>query len=500
MTKEEKLLAKGATLANIILTGAGVVCLLALSYFVYYYAWTGQRQFTSWAGVLLYYVSPALLAILLFASLRLSVSRKINLALFLCSAGAAIYAVETLLAVWFHLPSVIIDQIYQSRIESALAQGIDFDTRSKRQMVDDLRSRSVDAVPSVFPNGLFEKQPDGTRKSLVRINGVDVLPLAGISNKLTVLCNESGQYLTYKSDDHGFNNPQNLWDDAAVDIVTVGDSYVQGYCVPTEDNFVSLIRKRYPATLNLGIEGNGPLVMLATIKEYTAIVKPKVVLWFYYENDLIDLNEEKNSPLLMHYLTEGFSQGLFVRQPEIDRALTDYVEMVKRENKMLTKLKEISDCITDLRRLPGLIVAIIKLNNIRTRLGLVQGTGVEDPSKPDPALVEHQPQSMRDDINLFYQILSEARKSVSQWGGNLYFVFLPAWQRYAPRQAVHPGRDQILLAANKAGLPVIDLHHSFVAQKDPLALFPPAPLESHYNKDGHRLVAEEVRRSVSVGK
>ena len=33
------------------------------------------------------------------------------------------------------------------------------------------------------------------------------LPLAGISSALTLFCNESGDYVTYQSDQYGFRNP-----------------------------------------------------------------------------------------------------------------------------------------------------------------------------------------------------------------------------------------------------------------------------------------------------
>lgn len=50
-----------------------------------------------------------------------------------------------------------------------------------------------------------------------------------------------------------------------------------------------------PRTLNLGMGGIGPLHELAILKEYGSVVRPKVVLWVYYEgNDLADLSHEKN--------------------------------------------------------------------------------------------------------------------------------------------------------------------------------------------------------------
>src|SRR5207247_577135 len=97
--------------------------------------------------------------------------------------------------------------------------------------------------------------------------------------------------------------------------------------VPSEKNFVALIRNRYPATLNLGETGNGPLTELATLKEYLPGLKPKIVLWCYFEgNDLADLKGEHANALLMSYLNGNYSQGLLREQANIDQALTIYLK------------------------------------------------------------------------------------------------------------------------------------------------------------------------------
>ena len=60
--------------------------------------------------------------------------------------------------------------------------------------------------------------------------------------------------------------------------------------MPADRTFVALIRQRHPATRNFGMAGDGPLLMLATLQEYVSPLKPRIVLWFYFEgNDLIDL-------------------------------------------------------------------------------------------------------------------------------------------------------------------------------------------------------------------
>jgi PAS domain S-box-containing protein len=479
--------------ADIVLIAGGVFCLLVLFYIAYYYDWTGQRSFTSRVAEFAYFSLPGLLAIALLGSLGLRAPHRINVALCLFSAAASIYSVEAMMTLWFKLPSVISEQYRRIGVDAAQALGIQVDTRSIREVVHDFRSRGIDAGPSLFPQGLLKEQNDGTVKSLISINGVEFLPLASIANKLTVVCNENGQYLTYRSDEHGFNNPPHIWD-TPIDIVAVGDSFTQGWCVDPESNFVSLIRQRHPGTLNLGIEGNGPLIMLATIKEYAESVKPKVVLWFHFEgNDLQELRQERQSPLLSRYLvTKEFSQNLVTRQAEIDRALADYLETIK-SNPLLVKLQEISAVISRIDKLPSAMEDIIKLSQVRTRLRLVYGTkGETAQSEPARPRIEDRPQ-----IDLLYEVLVQAKKLVSERGGTLYFIYLPSWNHYGRgERRVNVGRFAVLQAANKAGLPIVDIHRTFMAQKDPLALFP-FGLAHHYNEEGHRLVAQEVLRAIS---
>jgi hypothetical protein len=477
--------------ADIVLCGGGMFCLLVLSYVVYYYDWSLTHR----AGQFLYFVLPGLVAISLFACLALRAAHRINIALCFCSVAFTIYTAEAMgtlmMTLWFGLPSVRAERQRQTRIDAAKTLGVKYDPRTNAEVIHDLRSRGVDAVPSIFPQTLLKEQQDGTMRSLISINGREVLPLAGMAEKSIVVCNEGGEFLTYTSDRHGFNNPPHVWD-APIDIVAVGDSYVQGYCVGPDENFVSVIRKHHPGTLNLGMAGNGPLVMLATIKEYAEIVKPKVVLWFYFEgNDLTDLRNERQNPLLAQYLTNNeFSQGLFNRQAEIDRALAAYLESIPKLSTWSMKLKEISERIPNPNA--SLFKNIVKLSQLRQGLELVY---VNYESSPGNEPIEPRRQDAPE-IELLFNVLLRAKKLVSEWGGGLYFIYLPARHRYAPAEGRVSNRYAVVGAANKAGLPVIDMHRIFVAQKDPLNLFP-LRLAVHYTEEGHRLVAQEVLRSIS---
>jgi hypothetical protein len=487
----QKLETIAAKSSDVVLSTGGAVCLLTVLYLVYLYHWTGLREFTRPLGPYLYYGVPTLLGMFLFAARRLRPSStKINLTLFLCSLGICIYLVELICTVWFQLPSFRDDE-HRSRLATiARAQGIDFDARSRWEVIEDLRGRGQDPVPSIVPQDLLNDRE--VIRSPFNLNGIEFLPLAGISDRLTVVCNDSGQYLTYRSDEHGFNNPRNLWK-PGIDVITIGDSFTQGWCV--HDNFVALIRERYPATLNLGIGGNGPLLELATLREYAQLLKPPVVLWFYFGgNDLDDLLRERRSPLVSRYLTSGFSQGLLARQADIDRALTDYVETLRKKNKWILRLDEISAVLKKPDPFPNGIRGILTLWELRRRFGLVLGDSVPSLVSSISLSDENRLPAMEDAANLLYEILTQANKSVSEWGGRLYFVYLPANVTNTPAD---PTRSVVLHVAREAGLSVINMHPVLAAQKDPLAVFPFRGY-GHYNQEGHRLVAQQVLRSISV--
>ena len=286
-------------IANIVLAGGAFLCILVSFYFIYRYGWTAKEGFSFSFAMVLYGVFPAVLASLLFDFLRRSHKFKANAAIVCVSVAFSVYAVELTLA---FLPSSAFPTSktfwggraslpYREEI-AALAQksGINFDLRTRFEVVRDFRQRGILAVPSAVPLGLVTQQPDGSFKSEIAVDGTEILPLSGISNRVTVLCNESGKYAIYDSDQHGFHNPKMVWESSTVSIGAVGDSFTVGACVDSDKNFVALIREHYPDTLNLGMMAEGPLAMLAALKEYLPALRPKVVLWFFYEeNDFIEL-------------------------------------------------------------------------------------------------------------------------------------------------------------------------------------------------------------------
>ena len=484
--------------ANILLAGGAFLCILVSFYFIYYYGWTAQRHFTAPFGMVLYVVFPVVLASLLFAFLRRSLGFKVNSAFVCVSLIASAYGGELFLRlIDFPLSGprkpAVFNVITSKEKEKEAAKltkkfGVEIDARGGFEVIADLRKRGIDAVPIITPsNNLFVKEPDGSIKSAINIHGNEVMPLGAISNKFTVLCNENGSWVTYESDEHGFYNPGGTWKSSRVDIAALGDSFPHGYCVPPDENFVALIRQRYPATLNVGMAGNGPLLMLATLKEYLPLYRPKVVLWFYFEgNDLIDLQTEKQSAILMRYLKDDFNQDLLTRQNDIDQALTndiDREEALEKANQ--ARQEKNSSTVGDT------LWEFIKLTNLRQQLSLVYGIDAKE--------LEKLSDLDGPNMDLFHEILSQAKSRVRAWGGTLYFVYLPGFARYDNYyDMASEKRPRIINLVRMLDIPLIDIDPAFQAQEDPLSLFPFRE-PGHYNEKGHQLVAEEVLKSISPG-
>jgi hypothetical protein len=308
------------------------------------------------------------------------------------------------------------------------------------------------------------------------------MPIGGVARSLTVLCNEVGQYVSYESDEHGFRNPPGIWNLPRVDVAALGESFIQGYCVPDGKDFVDLLRKHYPATLNLGMSGQSSLLQLAAMKEYLTHYRPKIVLWFFCEDiDLRDLYDEARYPLLMRYLEPDFTQHLIERQPEIDSALRDFIaeaDQMDREGKAASPPTPLQKAME-----------IAKLSNLRKKLGIVYGMNREE---VDPlSMLEGNKR------HLLVETLQQAQTLANNWGGKVYFVYLPSWSRYGNgSRSGEIERTKTFELVNALGIPIIDVNRAFATTKDPLDLFPIRKM-GHYNELGNEVVADAVFRFLS---
>ena len=384
--------------------------------------------------------------------LRLKIDLKVNLSVMLVTTVITVYGFET----FFREKKL--------REIKAKQMGVSYDTRTTIEVLDDLIDFGIKAFPNIIPGAHLTD------------NGT-IYNFGGISNITTILVNESGYYPIIKTDEHGFNNPRGLYNENAVDIVLSGDSFTEGLSVNWNESISAVLREAGYRAISLGRSNNGPLTEFAALKEYAEPLKPKIVLWVYFVNDMDDLIRELKSPVLKKYLNkDGFSQNLISRQEEIDSVLINYVQ---RER---------------VREMKRKIVEIIKLSKLRNLIHLVP--------KPKPT-----------PTTIFKDILQQSKQMVSEWGGEMYFVYLPSFYSQTPpyffseTSPVHANhyslseernREIVMQTATELDIPIIDIHNEvFKTHPDPLSLFP-FRVSGHYNAEGYRLVAEAIRKQLDA--
>jgi len=125
-----------------------------------------------------------------FGLKRLSNNLKVNLSILFFTIGITVYGFETYLEFSKKTQREII----------AKQMGVPYDTRTKMEVLDDLRDSGVEAYPNIHPYVLLG---DITTKNGLSTRDGMIFPLSGISNKLMVQSNENGYWMMYTGDKYG---------------------------------------------------------------------------------------------------------------------------------------------------------------------------------------------------------------------------------------------------------------------------------------------------------
>jgi hypothetical protein len=362
--------------------------------------------------------------------------------------------ISTIFALYFFEGKLIFDQ-NKNYTENIKINNLNFDRRERFEVYEDLKKNNSNITVIVHP------------KNFLKLNDLDFLSLAGISNTKTIYCNENGYYSVYQSDRYGFNNPDKEWDSKEIEYLLVGDSFTHGACVNRPHDVASVLRNYSKKNvLNLGQGGNGPLIEYATLREYLT-PNVKKVLWLYYEgNDLIDLKNELDNKILNKYLTnQKFKQDLKFRQNQIDKYLTDFVEKeIERARERVRKRERESHNIHNAK-----IVRFIKLVNIRSSL--------HSPSPPPPP-----------ELKIVLKLANELVESYNQ---KLYFIYLPSFDRYT-QLLKRDFKQEVKNIVIDLGIEFIDIDDEvFKKEKNPLKIFS-FEKYNHYNVEGYKKIALKI--------
>ena len=314
--------------------------------------------------------------------------------------------------------------------------------------------------------------------------GGSFVPLSGISNSLTPICNESGEYSIIQTDRYGFNNVDDEWNKPFVHSIFVGDSFTHGACVSENNNiigeFKKLLNSNKFSVLNLGYLSNGPLLYYATYREYSKNIRPKNVFFVYWEgNDLQNIYEERQVPLLNKYVQEKqFSQNLIERQDEIDKHW-EKIQTIHTSDKNIKM------------RTKSLLVKFLTFYHVRQRLELYER---HNKNQIFNDKVNYNVKNDKTIIQLFENVLINFNNEVKEKGGKFYFVYLPDYQRFKldeNKKQKHHKKNEILKILKKNNINLIDISLEFEKLENPYQYWP-FEKDGHYNENGYKFVAENL--------
>lgn len=371
---------------------------------------------------------------------------------------------------------------YNTAKSVALRAGIKWDTRTKYSVIEDYRKEGVQAYPPANFSAFVQEKEFFTKKFNLDFEH-KIFPLSGISYAKTVFCNESGKWVNYISDRYGFNNSDNVYENTHDVIILVGDSFARGECVEQGDDIAGNLRRRGHTAITLGTGGNGPLIELATLKEYGPYLTPKVILWMYFEgNDFLDLPAEYNYPPLKKYLSgTEYTQSLVQKQDIIDKFWIDFFDLAKKDFSHESVRRNFWDQDKS-DEIKGLLRRLVSLHNIRKRVGLSRSSYMFEP----------EGESFNENEMMFKAVMKATLAEAEKLNSKLYFVYLPTFESFFNgKYSLAPSSQRVRKVISELDIPLIDFFEYLKDTGDPADYFP-FRKSGHYNPKGYDLLADLI--------
>ncbi len=405
----------------------------------------------------IYYIISICILICSCISFVIQKKIKLYLSILLISSLLSLYLFEYFL--------ISQDSNLMSKKEKIYFQisGKKIDKRSKIEIFDSLKTKDKTIKVVASPHYYLPEK------------NLKIFPLSGVSNSKTLNCNENGYYSIFNSDRFGYNNPDSEWDKDEIEYMLIGDSFAKGSCVNSPDDIASLLRNlSSKSTVSTGYNSKGPLMGLASLKEY---VSPKVkkVIWLYFEgNDVYNLEKElKNNFLLKYLINDEYYQNLKNRQDEVDQLANKLMLAVLDKKKRETEL---------VNSLSFKFKNFIKL--YKTRQMIKNFFSNELSSTAEYKINDVMELKME-------EILKHALQISYLNNAEFYFVYLPAYERYI-NKINNYNFNKIKNIADKLNINFIDVNKELFSKAlDPLNFFP-FKMNGHYNELGYLETAKII--------
>ncbi len=296
--------------------------------------------------------------------------------------------------------------------------------------------------------------------------------LSGFPAQQVILCAQPSSVVSYRADRYGFNNPDSVYDSGRIDVMLLGDSFVEGFCLPPGVDLVSQLRQKAVSAVGFGIRGSGPLTELAMLGRFGPMLRPRHVLIVFFEgNDWRNLEGE----LLISWLRSALDEYADFGTPQSAGAA------MLRARAAIGELNRQPITVADLLARTEVLRNFFALQQTFARLGLNFPGATQD-------------------IPEFRHVLRRSKSIVQSWGGSLQLVYVPRVDRYlgafSARSAFEPLRSLVARGAASEAVPLIDLSTAFEVRPRPQELY---GADGHFSDSGAVFAAEIIARHIQDG-
>lgn len=301
-------------------------------------------------------------------------------------------------------------------------------------------------------------------------------------------------YYEYQNNDIGMRDTRQLNDYKKIPykILAIGDSFTYGWGVNDNETFCKLVEKKINrdsvAILNAGASGSGTDYALKFFQVRGPELAPKVVLYFYYENDFVDNSENR-------YFT--IQQDSIIPKGINEATNLNAIQKNKLANsKVYNWFASHSHLFNMIRTQVGIMwnkkVKQENQNQQRaTPTATAENKSATPSSAPNTPTVAEQPKPENDRFYPTYVYLKALAKNVEQSGGKFYTFFIPSNKSIAEYQKSGTmSHERVIIDFCKANnIKVYSFKDVIMKHKDPFKAYY-FPTDLHWNKAGNQVAAK----------
>ena len=275
-----------------------------------------------------------------------------------------------------------------------------------------------------------------------------------------------------------------MWD-KKIDAVVLGDSFAHGACVNSGYDVSSQLRKISKLNIaNLGWSKSGPLKQYGSFIEYIKEA-PEYIIWLYYENDLVDLQNELENDLLVKYFDNNFKQNLTDEntRSKIDNEILkihyDYLNHKFVENKKFTKNLNFKNFLT-LYETRQLIFKNLNNKFFSNKKNFIKFDRT---------------------IDKYLEIVKKLNRKVINNNSKIFIVYIPMKNNFFNKNILNSNiKQKIKRKVTDEGLKFIDIEEIIKEKKISIeSIYPKGNFyEQHFNEKGYKLISDIIFNNIKI--